>query len=79
MSEQLKEFIAGAIGMLLILSGGLVLILSFLFVRDGMSTPVPYLLFGTSIFFLATLALMWRYQRVRKWLVIHVLSWFFPG
>jgi len=78
MNEHVKDLIAGAIGFALLISTVLTGILLFLYVRDGMSTPVPMLLLGSIIFFIITIFLTWRYQRVREWLLVDFLSWFVP-
>lgn len=78
MHKALKNFVALAVGVILIFSGALSVILGFLFVRDGMTTPVPILLGGSILVFLFTLILAWRYKRVREQTVTELIGSIIP-
>ncbi len=75
MTESFKNFLAGAVGIVLLFSFVLTTVLGFLYVRDGMTTALPALLIGSATVFFVTLILTWRFRRIREWLSTEILSW----
>lgn len=78
MKKTLKNLLATAVGTILIFSGALSLILGFFYIRDGMTTSVPILLWGSIVVFIATLILAWRYKRVREETIAEVIGSIIP-
>ncbi len=75
MTESFKNFLAGAVGIVLLFSFVLTAVLGFLYVRDGMTTALPALLIGSATVLFITLILTWCFRRIREWLSTEIFSW----